>query len=49
MTPSQVLLVAVALVVALGVLTTLWIRRRRTGGVLIADPSHGAPQRRDQS
>jgi hypothetical protein len=37
MTGLQILLLAVALLAIVAVLTAVWIRRQRIGGVLIAD------------
>jgi hypothetical protein len=44
-----ILVLVVAILIAEGVVTVVWIRRRRTGGVLLADSSHALQQRRDQS
>jgi hypothetical protein len=45
MTGVQVFVVVVAVAFAAGAFTVIWIRKRRSGGVLIADPSDGANHR----
>jgi hypothetical protein len=46
MTGLQILLVAVGVLVVIAAATIVWIRRRRTGGVLISD-AHGGTGRRE--
>ncbi len=49
MSTLQVLLLVVFLVACLGIAIAVWLRRRRSGGVLIASPQRSSAQKVDPS